>query len=97
LRAVKPAAELLAADGIAFHYTDIIKITAPVEKAVGKQEGGTHADEFETSMILYMDPKSVEGRSKLAESRRHTRPVLVQAHSLRCQVYLRASGAAGPD
>lgn len=27
---------------------------------VGKQEGGTHADEIETSMILYMDPASVD-------------------------------------
>ena len=60
LRALKPAAELLAAEGITFHYTDLIKITGPVEKAVGKQEGGTHADEFETSMILYMNPKSVD-------------------------------------
>lgn len=27
---------------------------------MGKQEGGTHADEIETSMILYMDPASVD-------------------------------------
>ncbi len=60
LRALKPAAEQLAAEGITFHYTDILKITGPVEKAVGKQEGGTHADEIETSMILYMDPASVD-------------------------------------
>jgi creatinine amidohydrolase len=59
LRALKPAAETLAAEGITFHYTDLLKITGPVEKAVGKQEGGTHADEIETSMILYMDPASV--------------------------------------
>ena len=60
LRALKPAAELLAAEGISLHYTDILKITGPVEKAVGRQEGGTHADEIETSMILYMDPASVD-------------------------------------
>ena len=55
-----PAAEQLASEGITLHYTDILKITGPVEKAVGKQEGGTHADEIETSMILYMDPASVD-------------------------------------
>lgn len=60
LRALKPAAEQLAAEGITLHYTDILKVIGPVEKAVGKQEGGTHADEIETSMILYMDPASVD-------------------------------------
>jgi creatinine amidohydrolase len=59
LRALRPAAELLAADGIILRYTDLLKITAPVERAVGKQEGGTHADEIETSMMLYMAPSSV--------------------------------------
>ena len=60
LNALKPAADTLAADGILLRYTDLAKITDPVVKAVGKQEGGTHADEIETSMILYMDPASVD-------------------------------------
>lgn len=60
VRALRPAAEQLAAEKITLHFTDILKITGPVEKAIGKQEGGTHADEFETSMILYMDPTSVD-------------------------------------
>jgi creatinine amidohydrolase len=37
-------------------YTDVLKATEAVEKQVCKQEGGTHADEIETSMILYMSP-----------------------------------------
>lgn len=60
LAALKPAAELLAGDGIALRYTDILKIMEPVEKAVSKQEGGTHADELETSMMLHMAPDSVD-------------------------------------
>jgi len=60
VRALEPAAEKLAADGILFRYTDILKVLGPVEKRVGKQEGGTHADEIETSMILYMSPADVD-------------------------------------
>lgn len=59
LRALKPAADLLAAEGILLRYTDL-KVIAPVEKTISQQEGGTHADEIETSMMLYMAPASVE-------------------------------------
>lgn len=59
LRALQPAAESLANDGLVLRYTDILKVTGPVEKAIGKQEGGTHADEIETSMMLYMAPATV--------------------------------------
>lgn len=60
LRALKPAAEALANDGITLRYTDLLKVIGPVEKAIGKQEGGTHADEIETSMMLYMAPATVD-------------------------------------
>jgi len=60
LRALKPAAELLVVEGLVLHYTDILKVTGPVEKAIGEQEGGTHADEIETSMMLYMAPTTVD-------------------------------------
>jgi creatinine amidohydrolase len=60
LRALQPAAESLAKEGLELRYTDILKITGPVEKAVGKQPGGTHADEIETSMMLYMAPATVD-------------------------------------
>lgn len=60
LRALQPAAELLAKDGIVLHYTDILKLIEPVVKKVSQQEGGTHADEIETSMMLYMAPTTVD-------------------------------------
>jgi creatinine amidohydrolase len=60
LRALQPAAESLAKQGVILRYTDLLKITGPVEKAIGKQEGGTHADEIETSMMLYMAPSTVD-------------------------------------
>src|SRR5687767_11556798 len=59
LRALKPAADVLAPDGILVRYTDL-RILAPIEKTITKQEGGTHADEVETSIMLYIAPESVE-------------------------------------
>jgi creatinine amidohydrolase len=60
VRALAPAAEILAAEGILMRYTDLLKVMEPVEKQVSKQEGGTHADEIETSMLLYMSPGDVD-------------------------------------
>ena len=60
VRALTPAAEALAREGILLRFTDILAIAGPVEKEIRQQEGGTHADEIETSMILYMDPASVD-------------------------------------
>ena len=60
LRALKPAADLLLAEGIRLHYTDLQKTIGDVEKQISKQEGGTHADEMETSMMLHIAPESVD-------------------------------------
>jgi creatinine amidohydrolase len=59
MRALKPAAEILAGDGIVFHYTDILTVAGKAETEVKQEEGGTHADEIETSLALYIDPASV--------------------------------------
>jgi creatinine amidohydrolase len=60
IRALRPAQEQLAAEGIIMRFTDILTIGEDAEKAVRQQEGGTHADEIETSMMLYMDPSLVD-------------------------------------
>ena len=60
VRALKPAEEILAQEGIILRHTDILAVSATVEKAVLQQEGGTHADEGETSMMLVMAPESVD-------------------------------------
>jgi creatinine amidohydrolase len=60
LAALRPAAEILAADGIVLHFTNILTITEDLEEALSSQEGGTHADELETSMMLYIAPGSVD-------------------------------------
>jgi creatinine amidohydrolase len=58
--ALKPAAAALTSEGILMRYTDVLTITEAVEKRVSKQEGGTHADEIETSMMLYLSPEDVD-------------------------------------
>ena len=58
-RALAPAAEILAREGIAFTYTDL-RSFSDLHDTVSEQEGGSHADEIETSMMLYMAPWSVD-------------------------------------
>jgi creatinine amidohydrolase len=60
VRALTPAVEILAAEGIALRFTNVTTIVADVETRVRQEEGGTHADELETSMMLYIDPASVD-------------------------------------
>jgi creatinine amidohydrolase len=57
LRPLAQATTDLSKDGIVLRYTDLTK-DDPVEKKV-RQSGGTHADEIETSMMLYIAPDSV--------------------------------------
>lgn len=59
VKALKPAAEKLAEEGILLRYTNLSDTLGPIEKQVAKQEGGTHADEIETSMMLVIAPETV--------------------------------------
>ncbi len=59
VRALAPAVEKLAAEGILLRFTDL-KCLEPIEKQFCTQEAGSHADETETSMLLYIDPASVD-------------------------------------
>lgn len=57
LRPLKAAADDLAKDGILMRYLDFTQ-DDPVEKK-WRKSGGTHADEIETAMMLYIAPESV--------------------------------------
>jgi creatinine amidohydrolase len=57
LRPLAQAATDLSKDGVVLHYTDLTR-DDPVEKKF-RQSGGTHADEIETSMMLYIAPETV--------------------------------------
>jgi creatinine amidohydrolase len=59
-RPLEATARLLASEGILMHYTDLEARTDHAVRSVQQQAGGTHADEIETSMMLYIDPGSVD-------------------------------------
>ncbi len=58
IRPLTQAQKLLELDGIDMRFTDLNRFEA-IEKKV-RQSGGTHADEIETSMMLYIAPDSVD-------------------------------------
>lgn len=59
VRALKPALEILTQEGIMMRFTDVLAAGKQAEDAVKQQKFGTHADEIETSMVLYMEPAAV--------------------------------------
>ena len=60
VRALEPAAAELAKDGIVLRYTNVLAALGPIEREVAEQEGGTHADEIETSIMLVLAPDRVD-------------------------------------
>ena len=60
IRAIDPAARALAAQGILLGYTDLGARLERASAPVRQQAGGTHADEVETSMMLFIDPGAVD-------------------------------------
>jgi len=59
-RALEPAAQTLAAEGVLLRYTDFATAAERAAARVKQQPGGSHADEIETSIMLYIDPASVD-------------------------------------
>jgi creatinine amidohydrolase len=66
-RAIDPAVRALAAQGILLGYTDLGPRLERASAAVRQQAGGTHADEIETSMMLFIDPDGVDMRRAVKE------------------------------
>ncbi len=57
---LKVAKEILYQQGILMVYTDILNVAGEAEKKIKQQTAGTHADEIETSMMLYIAPETVD-------------------------------------
>jgi creatinine amidohydrolase len=58
IRPLSEAVKALAPEGVTLRYFDWKEIDAVVKK-VQQQAGGSHADEIETSMMLYIAPNTV--------------------------------------
>lgn len=51
---------ILEAEGVRFDFTNVLEVAKAEEDRVRQQARGTHADELETSMMLYMYPDRVD-------------------------------------
>ncbi|MCK4849156.1 MAG: creatininase family protein, partial [Candidatus Heimdallarchaeota archaeon] len=56
---LKNAASILNKKRLILHYFNILKIDERLPEGILTQEGGTHADEGETSFMLYAAPETV--------------------------------------
>lgn len=59
-RSLAESARALAAEGILLRYTDLAARIDSVARRIQRQAVGGHADELETSMMLFIDPASVD-------------------------------------
>jgi len=59
VRPLAAAADALAQQGLLLRYTDLRALAAEAVRSCSEQAGGTHADEIETSVMLYIAPERV--------------------------------------
>ena len=60
LRPLQEASKELAAQNLILSFTNILEVDEKVPEGLLRQEGGTHADEGETSMMLYLASETVD-------------------------------------
>ncbi len=60
IRPLEAAAAVLAENGVLLRFTNILEVAGEAEEKVTEQVRGTHADEIETSMMLYIAPDRVD-------------------------------------
>jgi creatinine amidohydrolase len=60
LRPLEEAAEELKSSGVILRYLNLADVDKTLPSGLLKQEGGSHADEAETSMMLYIAPEIVD-------------------------------------
>ena len=65
--ALRTARTELKSEGITMTFTDLSTILADIEEEIIDQPRGSHADEVETSMMLYMYPEKVNMSLATAE------------------------------
>ncbi len=68
---LRDAAALLAEEGILLHFSDETVLGAVEHAAQWEQQGGTHADEVETSIMLHIAPEAVDMGKAVHDCRPH--------------------------
>jgi creatinine amidohydrolase len=66
---LRDAAAVLAEEGILLRFSDEEVLSAVESATAWEQHGGTHADEVETSIMLYISPETVEMEKAVADCR----------------------------
>lgn len=86
---LKAAAAQLAGEGILLSYTNLLgpEITA-LNKSVLQEKEGTHAEEAETSTMLYMYPRKVDMRQAKQEYGKRTGPGVFVRDSTQMGLYV---------
>lgn len=67
MRPLAASSAILAEEGVLLHFTNILTAAGEAESRVRQQREGTHADEMETSMMLYMDSSVVDMKKAVRE------------------------------
>lgn len=67
LRPLEAAVGVLAGEGVLLRFTNILEVAGEAEERVKEQVRGTHADEIETSMMLYIAPERVDMAAAVRE------------------------------
>lgn len=81
LKPLKAAAEILSEKGILLAFTNLSTALHEVESQVSKQQGGSHADEIETSMMLYINPSLVQMHKAASDYRENASGPLTRLDS----------------
>lgn len=67
---LRAAQRVLRQGGIEMRFTEILNVAGEVEKRLSTQREGTHADETETSVMLYIAPDVVKTSKAVKDYRR---------------------------
>jgi creatinine amidohydrolase len=75
LRPLSAASDWLLERGLLLHYTELRSVAAEAVRACAEQAGGTHADEIETSVMLYIAPDRVDMNKAVCDYHPGTGPL----------------------
>jgi len=81
IRPLAAAADALTQQGLLLRYTDLRQLAAEAVRSCSEQAGGTHADEIETSVMLYIAPERVAMDKAVCDYHPGSGPLTREPHS----------------